>query len=111
MFHEIQAVFAEELMPSSAKNSIGTVGVIDESGFVKAGKESVGVAHQWCGRLGKSTNCQVGVFLVGVTPGGTAFLDAQLFLTEERAADKRIAARPACPKTWSSGPSRRSRRR
>ena len=52
VFHEIQAVFAEELMPSSAKNSIGTVGVIDESGFVKAGQESVGVVHQWCGRLG-----------------------------------------------------------
>src|SRR5580704_3946615 len=46
VFHEIQAVFAEELMPSSAESSIGTVGVIDESGFVKAGKESVGVAQQ-----------------------------------------------------------------
>src|SRR5208283_2080280 len=74
--------------PSAAQSSIGTVGVIDESGFVKAGKESVGVARQWCGRLGNPANCQVGVFLVGVTPGGTAFLDAQLFLTEERAADK-----------------------
>ena len=88
VFQEIQAVFAEELMPTAAQSSIGTVGVIDESGFVKAGTESVGVAQQWCGRLGKSANCQVGVFLTGVTPGGTAFLDAQLFLTEERSADK-----------------------
>ena len=38
VFHEIQAVFAEELMPSSTETSIGTVAVIDESGFVKAGK-------------------------------------------------------------------------
>ncbi len=45
VFQEIQAVFAEELMPSAAQSSIGTVGVIDESGFVKAGSESVGVAH------------------------------------------------------------------
>ena len=84
VFQEIQAVFAEELMPTAAQSSVGVVGIIDESGFVKAGRESVGVAHQWCGRLGKSANCQVGVFLVGATPGGTAFLDAQLFLTKER---------------------------
>jgi SRSO17 transposase len=88
VFAEIQAVFAEELMPTADQWDIGTVGVIDESGFVKAGTESVGVARQWCGRLGKTANCQVGVFLAGVTPGGTAVLDAQLFLTEEWAADK-----------------------
>jgi SRSO17 transposase len=62
--------------------------VIDESGFIKAGTESVGVDRQWCGRLGKTAHCQVGVFLTGVAPGGTAVLDAQLFLTEEWAADK-----------------------
>jgi SRSO17 transposase len=88
MFAEIQAVFAEELMPTADQWEIGTVGVIDESGFVKAGTQSVGVARQWCGRLGNTANCQVGVFLTGVTPGGTAVLDAQLFLTEEWAADK-----------------------
>jgi SRSO17 transposase len=88
VFQEIQAVFAEELMPTSAESPIGTVGVIDESGFVKAGTESVGVARQWCGRLGKAANCQVGVFLTGVTPGGTALLEAQLFLTEERSVDR-----------------------
>jgi len=88
VFQEIQAVFSEELMPSAGQSPIGTVGVIDESGFVKAGTESVGVAHQYCGRLGKTANCQVGVFLAGVTPAGTAFLDAQLFLTKERCADK-----------------------
>ena len=70
VFAEIQAMFAEELLPSVSQWSIGTVGVIDESGFVKAGTESVGVANQWCGRVGKTTNCQVGVFLVGVTPAG-----------------------------------------
>ncbi len=88
VFQEIQAVFSEELMPTSVQSPVGTVGVIDESGFVKAGTESVGVARQWCGRLGKAANCQVGVFLTGITPGGAALLDAQLFLTEERSADK-----------------------
>ena len=97
-FTEIQAVFAEELMPTAAAILDRHVGVIDESGFVKAGKESVGVAHQWCGRLGKSTNCQVGCSWSGVTPGGTAFLDAQLFLTEECAADKAHRQKTRVPK-------------
>jgi SRSO17 transposase len=75
---EIQAVFAERLVPSTSQWCLGTVGVIDESGFVKRGTESVGVKRQWCGRLGKKENCQVGVFLVGVTPSGSALLDHRL---------------------------------
>ena len=98
VFREIQAVFAEELVPTTATWPLGTVGVIDESGFEKAGTESVGVARQWCGRLGTTENCQVGVFLVGVTPDGVAGLDAQLFLTEERAADDKHRDKTRVPK-------------
>jgi SRSO17 transposase len=98
VFGEIQAVFAEEFVPSTRQWSIGTVGVIDESGFVKAGSESVGVAVQWCGRLGKTQNCQVGVFLTGVTPTGTALLDAQLFLSEEWIADRRRRQKTRVPR-------------
>jgi SRSO17 transposase len=97
VFREIQAVFAEELVPTTQQWSLGTVGIIDESGFVKAGSESVGVAEQWCGRLGKATNCQVGVFLTGVTPGGRAILDAQLFLTQDWIADKRRRKKTGVP--------------
>ena len=86
---EIQAVFAERLVPSTSQWSIGTVGVIDESAFVKRGTESVGVKRQWCGRLGKTENCQVGVFLVGVVPSGSALLDYQLYLPVEWANDKK----------------------
>jgi SRSO17 transposase len=98
VFQEIQAVFAEELVPTTQGWSLGTVGVFDESGFEKAGTESVGVARQWCGRLGKTENCQVGVFLTGVTPGGIAGLDAQLFLTEEWAADRQRRKKTRVPK-------------
>jgi len=84
---EIQAVFAEELLPSTTEWPIGAVGVIDESGFVKQGTHSVGVQRQYCGRVGKRENCQVGVFLVGVTPAGTALLDQQLYLPESWAND------------------------
>jgi SRSO17 transposase len=97
IFREIQAVFAEELVPSTAHSALGTVGVIDESGFVKAGTESVGVAVQWCGRLGKTQNCQVGVYLMGVTPAGTAVLDAQLFLPEEWTADRQRRKKTGVP--------------
>ena len=84
---EIQAVFNEEFVPTASQSPIGTVGVIDGSAFVKHGKESVGVQRQWCGRLGKKENCQVGVFLLGVTPAGSALLDHQLYLPETWAAD------------------------
>jgi SRSO17 transposase len=98
VFQEIQAVFAEELVPTTTQWPLGTVGVFDESGFEKAGTQSVGVARQWCGRLGKTENCQVGVFLVGVTPGGVAGLDAQLFLTEGWAADRKRRKKTRVPR-------------
>ena len=84
---ELQAVFNEEFVPAAAGSPVGTVGVIDGSSFVKQGRESVGVQRQWCGRLGKQDNCQVGVFLLGVTPAGSALLDHQLYLPETWAAD------------------------
>src|SRR3954470_3832673 len=77
---EIQAAFADELAPSAAGTAIGVVGIIDESAFAKQGVESVGVARQHNGRLGKEDNCQVGVFLIGVAPEGVALLDHQLCL-------------------------------
>ena len=80
---EVQAVFAEELVPTAAGSPVGVVGVVDESGFSKKGDQSAGVARQHNGRLGKEDNCQVGVFLVGVTPGGAALLDHGLYLPED----------------------------
>jgi SRSO17 transposase len=79
---EVQAVFAEELVPTTAASPMGVVGVVDESGFSKKGAQSAGVGRQHNGRLGKEDNCQVGVFLVGVTPGGAALLDHGLYLPE-----------------------------
>src|SRR5262249_57390919 len=72
----------EELARSAAGSPGGVVGVIDESAFAKKGAHSAGVARQHNGRLGKEDNCQVGVFLVGVTPAGSALLDHRLFLPE-----------------------------
>ena len=79
---EAQSLFVDELAPSAAGSPVGVVGVIDESAFAKKGAHSAGVARQHNGRLGKEDNCQVGVFLIGVTPAGSALLDHRLFLPE-----------------------------
>ena len=55
---------------------------IDSSEIVKKGKESVGVARQHCGRLGKVANCQSGMFLGYTSDEAYAFLDARLYLPE-----------------------------
>ncbi len=60
---------------------------IDETGFVKQGKKSVGVKRQYCGASGKIDNCQVGVFLSWQTSKGHALIDHALSLPEEWAED------------------------
>jgi SRSO17 transposase len=61
--------------------------VLDPSAFPKKGTASCGVARQWCGRLGKVDNCQVGVFLAYAAPRGCALVEGRLYLTEDWAAD------------------------
>ena len=95
---EIQTVFAEQLVPSAAGWPVGTVGIIDESSFQKKGTESVGVARQHCGRLGKVENCQVGVFLVGTTPAGSALLDHELYLPKSWTRDQVRRKKTRVPK-------------
>jgi SRSO17 transposase len=56
--------------------------VLDESGFPKQGKHSVGVARQYCGTLGKVGNCQLGVFLAYASARGHALVDLRLFLPQ-----------------------------
>ena len=64
--------------------------VIDETGFLKQGKASCGVARQYTGSAGKITNCQIGVFASYVSRHGHAFIDRALYL----------------PKAWTDDPVR-----
>lgn len=64
--------------------------VIDETGFLKQGKRSCGVARQYTGSAGKITNCQIGVFAAYVSARGHAFLDRALYL----------------PRSWTGDPTR-----
>jgi len=62
--------------------------VVDDTGFVKQGGKSVGVARQYSGTLGKVGNCQVGVFLAYVADRGHALVDKALYLPEAWTADR-----------------------
>src|SRR3954453_21469331 len=61
--------------------------VIDETGFLKQGKASCGVARQYTGSAGKITNCQIGVFATYVARHGHAFIDRALYLPKSWADD------------------------
>jgi SRSO17 transposase len=61
--------------------------VIDETGFLKKGTKSVGVQRQYSGTAGRIENCQIGVFLAYASPQGRTFLDRELYLPKEWAAD------------------------
>lgn len=72
--------------------------VFDPSAFAKCGTESVGVQRQWCGRLGKVDNCQVGVYLGYVARQEHALVDMRLFLPEAWAKDKKRRKKAGVPK-------------
>jgi SRSO17 transposase len=70
--------------------------MFDETGFAKKGKDSVGVARQYCGSLGKVENCQVGVFTAYASRHGYALVDKRLFLPDVWCSDAYAARRTKC---------------
>src|SRR4051812_49063856 len=54
--------------------------IVDETGFIKKGSRSAGVARQYTGTTGKIDNCQIGVFLAYATPAGRALIDRELYV-------------------------------
>jgi SRSO17 transposase len=83
----------EAVMAEVRRHAVETIGdpngilIIDPCSFPKKGTESCGVQRQWCGRLGKVDNCQVGVFLAYASTHGFAPMDRRLFLPEDWADD------------------------
>jgi SRSO17 transposase len=62
---------------------------VDETGFLKKGRMSAGVARQYTGTAGRVENCQVGVFAAYLTPdGGRALIDRELYLPEKWTSDR-----------------------
>jgi SRSO17 transposase len=64
------------------------VGVIDETGFLKKGRHSAGVARQYSGTAGRIENCQIGVFLAYASQQGHTLLDRELYLPKEWTDDR-----------------------
>src|SRR5881227_1487754 len=75
--------------------------VLDETGFLKQGKASCGVARQYTGSAGKVTNCQIGVFAAHVSRHGHAFIDRTLYLPQAWTSEPtRMAAAHVPPDTF-----------
>lgn len=71
--------------------------VVDETGFLKKGEQSVGVARQYSGTAGRIENCQVGVFLSYASRFGQALIDRRLYLPESWAAESARRSRAGVP--------------
>ena len=70
---------------------------VDETGFPKKGTKSVGVKRQYAGCLGRTDNCQIGVFVNYRSTKGHTLIDRRLFVPEEWAADTRRRAEAGVP--------------
>jgi SRSO17 transposase len=89
---DLRAYVVEHLGDSQA------VLVVDETGFLKKGTQSVGVKRQYSGTAGRVENCQIGVFLAYASLHGRTFLDRELYLPKEWAADEKRRRKAGVPK-------------
>ncbi|BBI17256.1 IS701 family transposase [Neochlamydia sp. S13] len=88
----------DRLQMKVLKDKEGDILAIDETGFLKKGKHSVGVARQYSGTAGRIENCQVGVFLSYATNQGHVLIDRELYIPEEWFLDEERRARAGIPK-------------
>lgn len=97
---DLQQYVVEHLGDSSG------VLIVDETGFLKKGKKSVGVKRQYSGTAGRIENCQIGVFLAYRSPQGHALIDRALYLPREwaDAAERRSEAKVPPAITFATKP-------
>jgi SRSO17 transposase len=88
---ELLDLVREELADPAA------VVVIDETGFVKKGTKSVGVAPQYSGTAGKIANCQIGVFLAYAASRGRMLLDREIYLPQQWTTDRKRCQEAGVP--------------
>ena len=91
------AAVTAQVLPSVLKRGLPCHWIIDDTGFAKKGTHSVGVGRQYCGRLGKTDNCQVAVSLSIANEQGSLPVAYRLYLPQDWASDKARRKRAGVP--------------
>ena len=86
------------VLPTMQKQGPTVAWIVDDTGFPKKGKHSVGVAHQYCGQVGKQDNCRVAVSLSVATWSSSLPIACRLYLPEEWAEDTERRAKTEVPR-------------
>jgi SRSO17 transposase len=94
--HAVRDDLREYVMEHLGDENSGVL-IVDETGFLKKGNKSVGVARQYTGTAGKKENCQVGVFLCYASKKGAAFIDRALYLPKEWTDDPQRLSEAGVP--------------
>ena len=91
------AAVTAQVLPALVKKDAACHWIIDDTGYAKKGTHSVGVARQYCGRLGKTDNCQVAVSLSIANDHGSLPMGYQLYLPQDWASDRARRKRAGVP--------------
>src|SRR6202047_2402136 len=94
---KVLAKVGEMVLPAIERHGPIEAWIIDDTGFPKKGKHSVGVARQYCGQLGKQDNCQVAVSLSLANRHGSLPIAYRLYLPKEWAGDEERRRRAGVP--------------
>ena len=94
---KVLAKVREQVLPAIERHGPIEAWIIDDTGFAKKGRHSVGVAHQYCGALGQAGNCQVAVTLSVANHHGSLPVGYRLYLPQDWAADPARRAKAGVP--------------